>query len=313
MERYRRRSVQGPDSVIVAIGVDVDHTFAHFVGQVLSNGVELTAINLRAVVQGDWRFELPPRAAAMVTMADSSIELDPDASFYCRLINLSSHAADEAMARRWHALFGGLGAWLNTVPGCVVNRPDSGAHNSSKPLHEAILSELGFRVPESVTSCCPDTLRSFIRAGSAISKPVSGVRADTMIATEAEFEAFDPASGPVHLQRQIVGADARIHVIGDRLIAQRISAGGVDYRREGRLNELRLFDPPTALRTLLIEASRTLGLHFAGWDFKIDADGAYWCLEANSMPGYSSYDEWCDGAISKALLQYLSLPHPENG
>jgi hypothetical protein len=162
---------------------------------------------------------------------------------------------------------------------------------------------------KSVTSCCCETLRAFVRVGPAISKTVCGIRADTEIATEAEFAAFDPASGPVHLQRQIMGADARIHVIGDRLIAQRVSAGGVDYRREGRLNELQLFEPPVFLRTLLIEGTRRLGLHFAGWDFKIDENDTYWCLEVNSMPGFSSYDEHCDGAISKALLQYLATAH----
>ena len=172
-----------------------------------------------------------------------------------------------------------------------------------------ILVDLGFRVPESVTSCCCDTLRAFVRAGPAVSKTVCGLRADTEIATEADFEAFDPASGPVHLQRQIIGSDARIHVIGDRLIAQRVSAGGVDYRREGRLNELESFEPPAPVHTLLMEGTMRLGLHFAGWDFKIDENDTYWCLEVNSMPGYSSYDEQCGGSISKTLLQYLASTH----
>jgi hypothetical protein len=291
--------------MIVAVGLDVDDTFAHFVEQALEANVPLQVVNLRAAVEGSWAFEIPARSPARLRFGGISLELRPDDSYFCRMIDLSSQEADPELARRWPALLGAFRAWLDGVPGRVVNRGEGANHNSSKPLHEAVLGELGFRVPESLTSCDAEELRRFAREGLTVSKTVCGVRAEAVAVTEKEFENFQPASGPVHIQRLIAGADARIHVVGDQLIAQRVTCGGIDYRRSGGMDHLELFDPPPSLRRLLVEGGKRTGLAFSGWDFKIDADKRYWCLEVNPMPGYSSYDERCGCAISRELLRYL--------
>jgi glutathione synthase/RimK-type ligase-like ATP-grasp enzyme len=120
-----------------------------------------------------------------------------------------------------------------------------------------------------------------------------------------DFDDFQPASGPVHLQRLVEGADARIHVIGGEMVAQRVMAASVDYRRSGGLSEMEEFEPSAEMRKLLVEATKALGLAFAGWDFKIGEDEVYWCFEANPMPGYGPYDNRCDGAITTKLLRFL--------
>ena len=297
--------------MIVAIGIDVDDTFSRFVARAMDADVPLRVVNLRAAVEGDWRFDVPARAPATLHQGGEPVEIRPDDAFFCRLIDLASHQPDEVAGRRWTALIGGLRAWLDGVPGRVANRSHVGTHNGSKPLHETVLRELGFRVPESLTSCDADELRRFVRDGPTVSKPVCGVRADTAAATEADLEDFQPESGPVHLQRFVPGDDARIHVIGDRIVAQRAPAGAVDYRREGGLGEMKVFDPPAALRDRLVEGTRALGLELAGWDFKIEDSNTYWCLEANPMPGFSPYDHFCDGAISLALLRHLGAELPD--
>jgi hypothetical protein len=291
--------------MIVAIGLDVDDPFARFVEGAVAAEVPLRLVNLRAAVEGDWRFEVPARGPAILHHADQTIELQPDDAFFCRLIDLSSQTADAPVARRWQALLGGLRAWLASVPGSVVNRGLAGAHNSSKPLHESMLQQLGFLVPESITGCDVDELRRFTRDWPTVSKTVCGVRAQTIEISEEELAGFLPESGPIHLQRLIRGADARVHVIGDEVIAQRLSSDHIDYRRGGAMDKLELFDLPDALRDLVIAATSRIGLAFAGWDFKIDSDAQYWCLEVNPMPGYSPYDLRCDGAITRALLRYL--------
>jgi hypothetical protein len=296
--------------MIVAIGLDVDEPLARFVEGAVAAKVPLRLVNLRAAVEGDWRFEVPARGPAVLAQDGQSIELQPDDAFFCRLIDLSSQIADTQKSRRWHALLGGLRAWLADIPGHVVNRGLAGAHNSSKPLHEAILQELGFRVPESITGCDVDELRRFTRDGRTISKAVCGTRAQTIEITEADLESFVPESGPIHLQRMVTGADARVHVVGDDIVAQRLSADTVDYRRGGVMDDLELFKPPERIRDLVSAGSRQIGLAFAGWDFKIDNDEQYWCLEVNPMPGYSPYDLRCDGAITRALLRYLGAELP---
>lgn len=165
--------------------------------------------------------------------------------------------------------------------------------------------DLGFCVPESITSSDVDELRKFTRECPTISKTVCGVRADAAIVSEADFFEFEPKSGPVHLQRLITGADARLHVVGTEIIAQRLSANTIDYRREGNFDSLEMFSPPAPVCDLIREGTQALGLEFAGWDFKIDTNGEYWCLEVNPMPGYAPYDAQCQGAISQALLRRL--------
>jgi hypothetical protein len=295
--------------MIVAIGVDVDDTFVTFVQNALDAGTEPRCINLRVAVDGAWRFDLPANAPAHLLYAGEEITLAPDDAYYCRLIDLSA-GAEPLAAKRWQGLMAALRAWLEAVPGRVANRPSGGLHNSSKPLHEAVLRGFGLRVPESITSSDPETLRSFAREGPSISKTVCGVRADTVMVTDADLTAFDGAGGPVHLQRCIAGDDARIHVIGTHIVAQRAEAGAVDYRCSGGLARMTIFDPPDVLRDRLIETTPALGLAFAGWDFKIDAAGDYWCLEANPMPGYGPYDALCDGAISLAVRRYLDPDSP---
>ncbi len=290
--------------MIVAIGVDVDDTFATFVRVAVSTGTPIRLVNIRAAVTGDWRFDLPPTDGAKLFHADGDIVLDPNDSYFCRLIDLSA-ASDLASAGRWRALLAALRAWIEAVPGRVVNRPLGGVHNGSKPLHEALLLGAGLRVPPSLTSSDPAELRAFAREGLTISKTVCGTRAHTATVTPDDFTDFDPESGPVHLQRQIVGDDARIHVVGEHVIMHVALAGAVDYRRAGAIRTMTQREPPAALKDALIAATPMIGLAFAGWDFKIDADGTYWCLEANPMPGYGPYDAICDGAISRSLLKYL--------
>jgi hypothetical protein len=291
--------------MIIAIGVDVDDTFVRFVETAVEAEVEPCCINLRIAVEGAWRFELPARKPALLSYAGAEIVLSPEDSYFCRLIDLSA-ASEPSAAKRWRGLMAALREWLDAAPGRVVNRPSSCMHNSSKPLHEATLRRLGLNVPESITSSDADKLRAFVSEGPTVSKAVCGVRADTVMVTDDDLVAFDPASGPVHIQRCIQGDDARIHVVGEQVIAQRVGAGAVDYRRAGALSRMTLFDPPASLRDRLVDATAALGLAFAGWDFKIDSSEDYWCLEANPMPGYGPYDAYCGGAISGAVRGYLN-------
>jgi glutathione synthase/RimK-type ligase-like ATP-grasp enzyme len=48
------------------------------------------------------------------------------------------------------------------------------------------------------------------------------------------------------------------------------------------------------------------GLTFLGFDFMVTADGEYFALEANPLPGYDSYDRRLGYTISDALLSLLS-------
>jgi hypothetical protein len=292
--------------MITAVGLDVDATMIRFLERAIAEELPVRFVNLRAAVRGEWHFDLPPAAPAELRFADVHCRLDPGDSYYCRLIDLSSSAETSRERKRWRALVRAFDLWLSAVPGVVANRPSAGHDNSSKPLHGAALAAFDFRVPDTITSSSPERLLAFAADGPTISKAVCGVRADSALVSEEQLRGFQPEQGPILLQRYVAGADARIHVVGDSLVAQRIVSGGVDYRRDADFDDLERFDPPDELAQQLIRTTKALDLEFAGWDFKIDAAGDYWCLEVNPMPGYNPYDHRCDGAISSLLLGRLA-------
>lgn len=293
--------------MITVIGLDVDPVVVRFLEVALQAGDHVRFINLRAAVRGRWQLSVPPQASpAVLSYADRRDELDPNGSYYCRLTDLSSQLADQAERRQWRALIPALDMWLRAVPGMVVNRSNVGSDNASKPLHEATLVGLGFNVPDGITTSSPQRIREFVAAGPTISKAVCGVRASAVLVTMADIEGFRPEQGPIHLQRQVPGSDARIHVVGESVIAQRLETTAADYREGGNFDNLTIFDPPDDIVSLVVSATKAIGLEFAGWDFRIGDDDTYWSLEVNPMPGYSPYDRRCDGAISRLLLGHLS-------
>jgi glutathione synthase/RimK-type ligase-like ATP-grasp enzyme len=296
-------------STAYAIGLSSDGTYTHFVEEAARHGADVVAIDLREVVaSADWRLAIPDDGASWLRAAGRRHDLDPGGGYFCRIIDLSKIEPNPQLAARWRWLVTALLAWLDHVPGCVVNRPSMWADNGSKPLHEARLGRTGFRVPESLTSSDPDRLRAFAAQGPTIVKALSGVRATTRLVRPDEFEEFTATRGPVHLQRYIVGNDVRVHICGIRIHAQEIEAPTVvDYRTADAANiSMTNCDLPIALADQLVASTRDAGMLLAGWDLKVDPDGTYWALEANPMPGYDWYDHKLDGAVTVSLLDLLN-------
>lgn len=294
--------------MIYAIGLDSDRTIVHFLTHAQRVGREVTAINLRAVAaRGSWRLAIPDDGESYLDDGDERVFLRCDGSYYNRTIDLSSVQCSKEQALRWRGLCSALTCWLSAIGGKVVNRPLERIDNSSKPFHAHELMQFGFRVPETLVSSDRSALVTFARQGRTILKAISGIRADAREVTPDELGSFRAEQGPIQLQRRIIGEDLRVHVVGSQAFAERISTVAVDYRRSA--NDTVTFTPhdlPEELAARMVETTATFGLSFAGWDFKVTPDGLYWCLEANPMPGYDSYDRRADGAISEALLGLLS-------
>ncbi|MGV9386483.1 ATP-grasp domain-containing protein [Nonomuraea sp. NPDC003707] len=294
--------------MIYAIGVGSDPTYAHFVSETRRIDAPVAAVDLREVVaEGRWRLAVPDDGDSVLPTAEETHRLDPAASYFCRLSDLSALQDDVRQARRWQSLVTALTAWLDHIPGQVVNRPAVRADNGSKPLHEWSLANAGFAVPESLTTSEGDRLRAFAESGPTVVKAVSGVRVTCRLVRPEEFDGFDRRQGPVHLQRYIAGADVRAHVVGTRVHAEEIVSSGVDYRAAPR--EQVAFTPcelPASLAARMTVCTRDFGMAFAGWDFKVAGDGVYWCLEVNPMPGYDWYDRRLGGAITASLLGLLT-------
>ncbi|MFI9244683.1 RimK family alpha-L-glutamate ligase [Streptomyces sp. NPDC053086] len=291
--------------MIYALGLAMDGTLTHFTARAAA---DVTLVDLgELAADGAWRLSLPDDGDSWLLAGDQRHDLRPGDGYYCRLADLSALEEDPVRRVRWRGLMASLTAWLVTAPGVVVNRPGTAGDNGSKPLHEVTLAGLGFTVPESLTSSDPGRLRAFAAAGPAIVKALSGVRADSRPVSPEEFDAFVAYQGPVHLQRYVAGSDVRVHVCADAVHAEEAVSTAVDYRTAPPEDiDFRPHELPAALATSLTARTRELGLAFAGWDFKRDAEGTYWCLEANPMPGYDWYDRRAGGAITASLAHLLT-------
>ncbi|MGE7386521.1 ATP-grasp domain-containing protein [Streptomyces sp. NPDC004126] len=292
--------------MIYTVGLASESTIAHFTDAADAAGVHVETVDLSEAVQHDdwWLAIGGPRPARL-----GEHTLDPEGSYYCRISDLSSLAEDREQALRWRWLTTALTAWLDQIPGLVVNRPSIRSDNGSKPLHERSLARAGFRVPPAVTGSSPQRLRAFAEAGPTIVKAVSGVRADSRLLRPGELADFDPWQGPVHLQRYVRGLDVRAHVVGDRVHSEVICSGAADYRTDPDA----VFTPyelPGPLAEQVVRHTAELGMTLAGWDFKVADDGTHWCLEVNPMPAYDWYDRRLGGDITASLLALLQGRHP---
>ncbi|WP_234536872.1 ATP-grasp domain-containing protein [Streptomyces shenzhenensis] len=287
--------------MIYAVGLASERTISHFTGIAESRGVAVETVDLRhAVEHGDWQLTMGGQRLARL----GGHALDPEGAYYCRITDLSALQEDRERALRWRWLTTALTAWLDDIPGLVVNRPSVRSDNGSKPLHEMSLARAGFKVPASVTSSSPRRLRAFAEAGPTLVKAVSGVRADSRLLAPGDLAGFDPGQGPVHLQRYVEGRDIRAHVVGSQVHAEEITSRAVDYRTDPEA----VFQPcelPGPLAQRLVRHTADLGMSFAGWDFKVAGDGTHWCLEANPMPAYDWYDRRLGGGITTSLLELL--------
>lgn len=248
----------------------------------------------------DWEISLPPALGDWISGAEE-VRLAELSGIYVRPIFMGTTDRERM---RWAGLLEGLNAWLDETPATVVNRPGGFQFNSYKPAHYDWLAVHGLRVPPSLMSSDRERIAAFLASGRTVVKPVCGVRATTRELTEDRLDRLDASDVPVMVQRLVAGDDVRAHVVADTVVAARFTSDAIDYRKD-RTADRRPVTLPHDLTDLLIELTAHQGLLFAGWDFKVDADESYWCLECNPMPGYSHYDRVCDYRISEALIRVL--------
>ncbi len=283
-------------------GTKADPVMVHFASFCVRKEVAFAVLDLMDLSRdGDWRLSAPPDPADFVSGAET-VRLADLSGLYIRPIYLGNTPQEAA---RWQGLMEGLGAWIDESGLPVANRFGTIVLNGYKPAHYAWLSANGLLVPPSLLSADVERVREFIGGGRTVVKPICGARATTREFGAGDLERLAMSEGPVLLQRMVPGNDIRVHVVGDAVIACRFTSTAIDYRSDKNVRRS-VIDIPGDLARLLVIKTAEQGLLFAGWDFKVDADGTYWCLECNPMPGYSYYDRVCQGAVSDALIRLLS-------
>jgi glutathione synthase/RimK-type ligase-like ATP-grasp enzyme len=238
-------------------------------------------------------------------VAGREVSLADVTGIYLRPYDLGDAASASERARLRQLSFD-LREWAQAAPAevCVVNRPDAGLSNHSKPRQALVIAEVGFAVPEALLTTDPEAAAAFVGEHKrVIVKSCSGTRSIVRLVGEGEdLEAVRWC--PTQLQRFVPGVEYRVHVVGSSVIAHRVRSDAVDYRYGGFTLERTELPDAVAQRCRLLAA--TLGLELAGIDLRFGGDGRWYCWEANTSPAYSSFDG-PDHEIATTLAELLQL------
>ena len=201
-------------------------------------------------------------------------------------------------------------AWADLTSAAVVNRPAAMAANNSKPYQLRLIASFGFAVPDTLVTTDEMAVRRFReRHGKIIYKSVSGVRSIVSRLTETQCETLaDVANCPTQFQEYIPGADVRVHVAGETVLATEITSTADDYRYASRMDAGVAMAPaelPPDLAGNCRAMVRGMGLHLAGIDFRRTPEGVWYCLEVNPSPGFTFFEAATGQPIATAVADLL--------
>ena len=197
------------------------------------------------------------------------------------------------------------------LPCPVANRFAGGTSNESKPYQALLIRRSRLRIPPTLVTNDLSAAGQFYDkfAGRVIYKSLSGRSIGTRLLSKDRLpHLFSSSRVPLQLQEFIPGANVRVHVVGDQLIATRISSEAVDYRfaiRENYPVRMEQTSVPESVAEDCIRLTEECGLLFSGIDLKETPAGEFYCFEINPSPAFSFFERITNQSISLALMSLL--------
>ncbi|MGX9567831.1 hypothetical protein [Pseudomonas sp. CFBP 5748] len=298
----------------VLVGYGREGTFAHLVKLQLDSGMACRILDLHRVEHCDKLLLKHACDGFRVEVDGEVFHFGHGAVFYRGFFRPSN---DPARSKLLAQFIGELETGLQMLPAAclVMNRPEAGIGNASKARHVAELAACGFRVPSTLVSNQAKAVRSRVAPNADwVNKGCSGIRTIAVAVGGPEVSRLDLLDRcPTLFQQHVRGHDVRAHMVGASCVALKIESDRVDYRyakRQGGNIQVQPIDIPVAERFRAIEYMHRVGLEFAGFDFKVDASGTWWLLEANPMPGFEFFDQFANDRIGLEVLRSLQGNDP---
>jgi len=260
--------------------------------------------------EGDsWDIAWSTEQSAMadrLRIGNRTIHLSDIDSVYLR--SMGSRAASTPRERM---IATSLWEFAESLPMLVVNRRQASHTNMSKPYQQRLIAQYGFQVPRTLVTMVPEEARMFYEEcqGRVIYKSISAERSIVRPLTPEDFSRLEQIRYcPVQLQEMIPGTDLRIHTVGDRLFATEVLSDGADYRyaeRENKQRTMRAVELEPGLQIRCLNLAKELGLSLSGIDLRRTPDGAYYCFEVNTSPGFTFFENYTGQRIGDALADLL--------
>lgn len=220
-----------------------------------------------------------------------------------------------------------LRAFLNATPhDCKWMSPIANIDRAElKPVQLESARRVGLRIPRTVITSNPETVRAFSRSvrGAVIGKPVrSGyVRTSggdygifTRRLDEVDLASLNDALPcPIIVQEEVVKKyDIRVTLVGKRLFAAAIDSqsdpdASVDWRRTSNPNLPHYqHELPDDVARKCLALARHLGLEYGAMDFALTPDGDYVFLEVNPNGEWLWIEDQLGYPISGEIADWLA-------
>lgn len=219
------------------------------------------------------------------------------------------------------------GIW-ETAPWFWVNRPAAIGRAEQKLLQLREARRLGFAVPATLVTNCPQAARAFARERPCVAKPLAGAGLSvggiehaiftTAISPDDLGPDEDCASDgavqacPAIFQQLVVKQfDLRVTVVGEQVFCARIvvrdrTAADVDWRG---VNPARIryahHQLPTGLRARCVRLVASLGLAYGAFDFAVTAQDEHVFLELNPSGQWGWLERALELPIAAAIIDHL--------
>jgi hypothetical protein len=292
-----------PPGPILIAGGDADHS--------------LLSLRRRALTRGFDHMTLLAGAGGHPTLTwdvqEDRLTLDgreirPGACFIRYDVFTHMADGDPESARRaaaWHAAVAG---WLHVHPEVrMLNRRIRGNNNKPYVLHLA--RQVGLEIPVTRVSNDLDALERWAGERALASKPVQGGSHCREVADMLTLARETPPTAPFITQNRLVQPEIRLYRIGSRFIAFEMRSEVLDYRTTNATQVVPrpLHEVPQELCEGLGRLMGLLEMEYGAADFKTDPDtGRLLFLELNSSPMFFGFDLVSGGAVSDAILAYLT-------
>lgn len=249
----------------------------------------------------------------LTTDAGESLPFEGIHSIYWR--NYNSVAVDSARFQDAEQLYIAgndsrslIEGLLRALPVKWVNGWEGFSLHQAKPAALAIAARIGARIPRTLLTNDPESVRRFAAAEpAAIFKPVQGgahtLRVEAGHLTDQNLASLRLA--PVALQKEVKGTNVRVFVAGERVMACEVRTGSIDFRDDGH-PEIRAIELPVGMNALARATAAALHLTWTGMDYRLTEGGEYFFLEANPSPMFHGFEQATGLPLTEALCALLT-------
>ncbi|MGH3793951.1 MAG: MvdC/MvdD family ATP grasp protein [Pseudonocardiaceae bacterium] len=249
-----------------------------------------------------------------------SVELDEIHAVWYRSPEAYDMPAELSAAERQHCLREakyGLGGVLASLPVLWINHPSRIADCAYKPVQLVRAQQCGLRVPDTMITNEPESVRSFVAGGRTVTKLMGANTISeecrrklswTRVLGQADLDDLRGFDVTCHLVQRWVPKlfEVRAVVIADRITTVRINAGSaafyIDWRSDYSALAYELVEPPDHVACGIQALMRSFDLVYAALDFIVTPDNNWIFLEINAGGQYG----WLEAKTGVSLTGYLA-------